>query len=143
MFRKKKEVTAEDLVTELTKPQGSEDWLADYADEGRLSVDVYQTAHELVVRAPIAGVKPEDVDVTMENGVLTIRGARKDVSEIKEEDYYSKECFWGAFARSLNVPIDVDSSKISATLEDGILTVKLPKLNREKTKVIKIKPTSK
>lgn len=143
MFRKKKVKNEEDIVSELTVPTSGDDWLAEYGNEGQLSVDVYQTPNEVYVRAPIAGVKPEDVEVVIENGVLNIKGKRKDELQIKEEDFYMKECFWGAFARSISLPVEVDENRVQASLKDGILVIKISKLRREKGKPVKVKLSTK
>ena len=106
--------------------------------EGELAVDVYQTDSDIVVQSTIAGVKPEDLDISVENDMLTIRGKR--TSETKEEgkNYFYQECYWGAFSRQIILPEEVDPNRIEASMKNGILTIKLPKINRAKMRKIAV-----
>jgi len=108
--------------------------------EGELAVDVYQTDSDIIVQSTIAGVKPEDLDIAAENDVLTIRGKRE--SETKEEgkNYFYQECYWGAFSRQIILPEEVDPNRIEAAMKNGVLTIKLPKINRSKLRKIKVNP---
>lgn len=107
--------------------------------EGQLTIDVYQTPDEVVVESTIAGVKPEDLDISITNEAVTIRGKREKTETIKDEDYFYQECYWGKFSRSIILPQEIDSEKAVASLKNGILVIRLPKLNRQKTKKLKIK----
>lgn len=113
------------------------DWMEDY--EGQLAVDVYQTEDNIVLKAPLAGVKPEDLELSITDEVVTIKGERKTVEEIQRENYLAQECYWGAFARSYVLPVPVTSEKAQATLKNGILTITLPKQEKTKAKKIEIK----
>lgn len=115
----------------------TEDWLAE--SEGQLTIDVYQTPSEIVIRSTIAGVKPEDIDITMTNDMITIKGNRRKNEEVKEEDYYYQECYWGPFSRSVILPVDVEADQADASMINGILTIRLPKIEKVKTKKIEIK----
>ncbi len=106
--------------------------------EGQLTIDVYQTPNEIVIKSTIAGVKPEDLDVTINNDMLTIKGIRKNDARIKPEDYYYQECYWGPFSRSVILPVDVEAESIKAELKNGILTIILPKASKAKTKTITV-----
>ena len=106
--------------------------------DGQLVVDVYETKDNFYVRAPIAGVESDEIDVTVENGMLIIKGERKYEEEKKEKNYFYQECYWGSFSRQILLPDDVDSSKIKASLEKGVLTVKLPKSPKTKKKKVSI-----
>ena len=108
-------------------------------EEGQLALDVFQTKDNIVVKSTIAGVKPEDLDITIANDTVTIRGERKLGEEIKDEDYYAQECYWGGFYRSFRLPIEIDVDKAVADIKDGILTLTLPKASRSKTKKVKIR----
>ncbi len=120
-----------------TKPAGSqEDWLSEY--EGQLTIDMYQTKDNVVIKSTIAGVKPEDIDVTIANDMVTIRGERVRDFEASSEDYFYQECYWGSFSRSVVLPVDVDIENVSADLRDGILTVVLPKAAKSKARKIKV-----
>lgn len=109
------------------------------AEEGQLALDVYQTKDNVVVKSTIAGVKPEDLDITITGDSVTIRGERRQEEEIKEEDYYAQECYWGGFYRSFRLPVEIDVDKAVADIKDGILTLTLPKASRSKTKKVKVK----
>ena len=114
----------------------SEDWLSEY--EGQLTIDMYQTKDNVIIKSTIAGVKPEDIDVTIANDMVTIRGERKRDFEASSEDYFYQECYWGSFSRSVVLPVDVDIENVGADLKDGILTVILPKAAKARAKKIKV-----
>lgn len=116
--------------------QIEEDWLPE--SEGQLTIDVYQTPNEIVIRSTIAGVKPEDLDITITNDMVTIKGKREKDEEVQTEDYYYQECYWGAFSRSVILPVDVEADKATAGMKNGILTIRLPKIERIKTRKISI-----
>jgi len=107
-------------------------------DEGELLLDVYQDDKNIYVKSTIAGVKPEDLEISINNDMLTIRGQRTQADEVKEKDYFYQECYWGSFSRSLILPVEVKTDKVSATLKDGVLTITLPKLQRQRNIPIKI-----
>jgi len=107
-------------------------------EEGQLTLDVYQTPGEIVIKSTIAGVAPEDLDISITNDMVIIKGERKNSEEVKTEDYYYQECYWGKFSRSVILPVDVDPDKSKAVLKNGILTIRLPKIEKVKTKKIKV-----
>ncbi len=116
-----------------------EQWPAEEYEEGQLAIDVYQTPENIIVKSTIAGVKPEDIDISINNDMLTIRGKRKMEEEISENDYFYQECYWGGFSRSIILPTEVKADKIDATIENGILTVTLPKAQAAKQISVKVK----
>ena len=127
----------EELETTTPAPAGSsEDWLSEY--EGQLTIDMYQTKDNVIIKSTIAGVKSEDIDVTIANDMVTIRGERKRDFEASSEDYFYQECYWGSFSRSVVLPVDVDIDNVAADLKDGILTVILPKAAKARAKKIKV-----
>jgi HSP20 family protein len=107
-------------------------------EEGQLTLDVYQTPDDVVILSTIAGVKPADLEVTLNNDLLTIRGSRSNPSEAKPEDYFYTENYWGKFSRSVILPVDVDGDKVRAELKDGVLRVTAPKATKAKTKRIRV-----
>lgn len=131
----KKEEKKERKKIELNVEKVEEEWPE---VEGELAVDIYQTENDLVILSAIAGVKPENLDITIEGDILTIRGEREK-PEQEKGDYFVQECYWGPFSRQIILPTEIDSEKIEAKLRDGILTIRLPKLQKEKKKKIKIK----
>lgn len=129
------ETEVEEVVAE-TKGETDEEWMADY--EGTLNIDLYQTKDNVIIKSTIAGVKPEDLDITIANDMVTIKGERVKAEKIAAEDYFYQECYWGGFSRSVILPVDIDSEHVEADLKDGILTVILPKAAKAKTKKIKV-----
>lgn len=117
-----------------------EDWLESQDEtEGQLTLDVFQDADNIVIKSTIAGVRPEDLDISINNDMLTIKGERKKEETIKEDDYFYQECYWGAFSRSVILPMEVEADKIEAMLKDGVLTIKLPKSRKAKARKIQVK----
>lgn len=126
--------------TSSTKPSVVSQSLYDEdAFEGQLALDVYQTKSHIVILAPIAGVKIEDMEVEVTDDVLTIKGHRKLENTVEEENYFTQECFWGDFSRSIVLPASVDTNKISADFKDGVLKIEIPKIEKARSKVIRIK----
>jgi len=113
-------------------------WPDEYV--GNLAMDMYQTDNEVVVKAMLPGVNPEEVDISITNDVLTIKGEHKEEQETKGENYLHREIQYGMFNRSMPIPVDVQSDKAEATFENGLLTLTLPKAEKVKPKQIKIKP---
>ena len=91
-----------------------------------------------MVKSTIAGVKPENIDISINNDMLTIRGKRLRREEIAEENYLIKECYWGGFSRSVILPVEVEADKVEAALDNGVLTVILPKAKSAKQFSIKV-----
>jgi HSP20 family protein len=102
-------------------------------------LDVYETEDSLVVKAPLPGVRPEDVDISITGDILTIKGESKSEQEVKREDYHRREVRYGSFCRSVPLPTQVEHGKAEAVFEHGILTVTLPKTAEAKPKTIKVK----
>jgi len=139
---KDEEETDNDEKWSLEKPEENDeddDWLDGDYEEGELAVDVYQDKDNVYIKSTIAGVDPEDIDVSIHNDLLTIRGKREQCDEIRKDDYFLQECYWGSFSRSIILPVEVKAEKIDASLKDGILTVKLPKVKKAKKSQVRIK----
>lgn len=113
-----------------------EDW---FEPEGELAVDVFQTDNDMVIQSAIAGVRPEDLDVSIENDVVTIRGVRKNPNENEQKEYFHEECFWGPFSRQVFLPEEVDIKRAEASMKQGILTLRIPKIERQNAKKIPVK----
>lgn len=97
--------------------------------EGQLAVDAYETANELIIKAPVAGVAADQLDIQVTDNLVTIRGQREDAHQLDAENYYLQECYWGSFSRSFELPFTVQSKKAKASIRDGLLTIRLPKDN--------------
>ena len=103
------------------------------------AVDLSETDNEVVVKASLPGVKPEDVDISVNDGILTVKGEKKSDDKTEGENFYRREIRYGAFSRSIPLPAAVDQDKAEAAFTDGVLTVTLPKSAEAKPKQIKIK----
>ncbi|MFA5134931.1 MAG: Hsp20/alpha crystallin family protein [Patescibacteria group bacterium] len=129
----------------LPSPKGAagadgKDWLEDEDYAGQLAVDVYQTEDNIVIKSTIAGVKPEAIDLSVNNDMITIRGKREKEHEVADDDYFYRECYWGGFSRSIILPCEVKVDSIQASMKNGILTVVLPKAKKvSKVTVVKVK----
>lgn len=107
--------------------------------EGQLTIDVYQTPEEIVVESTIAGVDPENLDIDITPEAVTIRGKREKEKKVAEENYFYQECYWGKFSRSVILPQEINPEESTATLKNGVLTVRMPKLKIQKTKKVKVR----
>ena len=124
----------------LNDEETEQNWLEDEQPdvEGQLAVDVFQTKESVVIKAPIAGVDPKQLEVAIAEDVVTIRGERVDDSAVDRENYYVQECYWGAFSRSIIMPVSVNADKAEASLKNGVLTIAIPKVIQDKVKKIKV-----
>lgn len=114
------------------------DWLqAD--EEGQLTVDMYQTPEQIIIQSTVAGVDRENLDVEITRDMVTIRGKRHATQRIQKEDYFYQELYWGAFSRSVLLPQEIDTDGAEATIKNGLLTIKLPKLDKNRTQKLRIK----
>jgi HSP20 family protein len=111
------------------------DWFEENNNKGDLAVDLYQTEEDVIVKTAIAGVKPENLKISLHNDLLTIKGFRQEESDWSKREYLYQECLWNSFSRSLIIPHEVDSEKIEANLENGVLTITLHKINRSNVQV--------
>jgi HSP20 family protein len=106
---------------------------------GRLAVDMYETEDSVVVKSAIPGVDPSDIDISIQNDTLTIKGETKMEKEVAEAAYVVREHYYGAFSRCLLIPVSIKADEAEAEFEDGVLTLTLPKADELKPKAIKVK----
>lgn len=134
------EIIREPMITgeKIKTVEKSGDWMNE-EEEGQLAVDVFQTPNEIIIQAVVAGVKPDELDVSITQDMVTLRGRRQKQREISGEDYYYQELYWGAFSRSILLPQEVDADSAEATLKNGVLTIKLPKLDKNRVQKLKVK----
>lgn len=125
-------------ATELSIKEGLAPAFNDEAD-GQLTVDVYQDKDDIIVQSAVAGVHEDDLDIHITNDSVTIRGKRERSQKIEDKDYFYQECFWGTFSRTVILPAEVDPEKSVAALKNGVLTVRMPKLSRQRSKKLKVK----
>jgi len=119
------------------KEEVTEEWLED-EEEGQLAIDAYHDDENVIIKAPIAGVNTEDLEIQITDEVVTVRGQRKNESASSRENYFVQECYWGSFMRSYILPVPVDAAKAEASMKSGILTIKIPKQEKTKTRVLKV-----
>lgn len=116
----------------------SDDWDEEEAVPGQLAVDVYETKEKLVVKGRVAGVNKSDLDVSIADNTLSIRGTLSAGSEDDVENYFVQECYWGEFSRSIALPVAVKEEEIEAVLKDGVLTVSFTKVKQDTVKKIQV-----
>jgi len=108
--------------------------------EGELAIDVFETDNDIVIQSTIGGTKPEDLDISVENDLVTIRGNREKSVEKEGKKYFYQECYWGSFMRQVILPEEVDGARAKASMKNGVLTLTMPKLHRKKKRKIMVKP---
>lgn len=107
--------------------------------EGELSVDVYQTPTHIIIKAMIAGVRPEDLDISITRDMVTIRGKREHHTEGTAGDFFFQELYWGAFSRTIVLPQEVEIEEAEATEKHGLLVIRLPKMDKGRQAKLKVK----
>ena len=114
-------------------------WIEEEAEEAELAVDVYETPTEIIIQTMVAGVRPEDLELSIARDMVTIKGKREESRTIDEDNYFSKELYWGKFSRTLSLPQEIEPEEVEATEKHGLLTIKLQKVDKDKTNNIKVK----
>ncbi len=97
-------------------------------DGGQLTVDIFQTGTEIVIQSTIAGSDPNDIDISITKDMVTIKGSREAHETVEASNYYHQEIYWGSFSRSIILPVDINPDKSKASMKNGVLTIRLPKL---------------
>ena len=117
----------------LTEEEKSDD------EDGQLTVDVYKTKNLIIIKSIIGGVSSDDLDISVTSDMVTIKGKRNNPDDVMPDDYYYQECFWGNFSRSIILPNDIKTEGVEATIKNGILTIKLPKIEKNSSMKIEVK----
>ena len=115
------------------------EWLEEENGDGQLAVDVYQTPDDIFIRAMVAGVKAEDLDISITRDMVTIKGLREGSQEISEENFFFKELYWGTFSRTIVLPQEIDVDAAEAVEKHGLLIIKLPKLDKNRSTKLKVR----
>lgn len=124
---------------DMTSKDAAQDhWMNHVEDEGQLAVDVYQTDDSVIVVAPIAGVSQDNLEISITDEILSVRGTRTQHEQVSSENYFVQECYWGSFSRSYVLPVAVDPDGATANLKDGILTIRIPRIEKSKTRILKV-----
>lgn len=113
--------------------------IEDDQSEGQLPVDVYQTPNEIVIRAFVAGVRPDELNVSISRDMVVIEGSRDERDTVIDSDYFTRELFWGSFSRTILLPQEVDVDNSSAGAKDGLLSIILPKLDKARQTKLRVK----
>lgn len=126
------------------KVKTSNNWLDEEEPEtieevGELSVDVYQTDNDIVIQAMIAGVRPEDLNVSITREMVTVEGKRQKASEVESDGYFMRELYWGSFARKILLPCEVEPDEAEAYEKNGLLTLRMPKIDKARTQKVKVR----
>ena len=119
-------------------PTADDEWDAEEPVPGQLAVDVYETKDKLFVKARTAGVNKNDLDVSISDNTLSIRGTLSSGYEEDVEQYHLQECYWGEFSRSIVLPVPVKEDEIEAVLKDGVLTIGFTKVKQDTVKKIQV-----
>lgn len=114
-------------------------WIEEENEEAELAVDVYQTPTDIIVQTFVAGVKPEDLELSIARDLVTIHGRREEHRNIDEENYFAKELYWGKFFRVISLPQEVEPEEVEATEKHGLLTIKLQKVDKDKKNTVRVR----
>ncbi len=110
--------------------------------DGELAVDVYQTPSEIVIRTMVAGIKPEDLDIAISRDMVTVKGSREEAHEVSDGDYFHRELYWGSFSRTIMLPAEIEIEEAQAIEKNGLLTIRLPKIDKERQTKLRVKSNS-
>ncbi len=111
----------------------------DEEQDGELPIDMYQTRDAIVIRALVAGVDPDDLNISITRDMVTLKGQREEVQEAPDEDYYHRELFWGSFSRSIVLPEEIVIDEAEAKEKHGLLEITLPKLDKGRSARLSVK----
>jgi HSP20 family protein len=137
-FLSEDEAPADDAPVDDQQQPEPEEWDEEEQIAGQLAVDVYETKEKLVVKGRVAGVNKSDLDVSISDNTLSIRGTLSTGNEDGVENYFLQECYWGEFSRSIVLPVPVKEDEIEAVLKDGVLTVSFAKVKQDTVKKIEV-----
>lgn len=110
-------------------------------EEGELAIDMHQTPTDIILKTIVAGVRPEDIDISIARDMVTIKGKREENHDTIDEDYFHRELYWGAFSRTVILPTEIDVDEAEALNKNGMLVIRLPKLDKNRQTKLKIKTT--
>jgi HSP20 family protein len=113
--------------------------LEEAEEEGQLAIDMYQTPSEIIIKTMIAGVKQEDLDVSITRDMVVIKGRREETNDTVGNDYFHKELYWGSFSRTIILPQEIDVDESEAINKNGLLIIRMPKIDKHRQAKLKIK----
>ena len=126
-------------VNDMIEENIEEENILNDEEEGQLAVDMCQTPTEIIIKTMVAGVKPEDLDISITRDMVTIRGKRMETYESNENDFFHKELYWGSFSRTIILPSEIEIEEAEASEKHGLLTLILPKIDKNKQSKLKIR----
>lgn len=126
-------------VGNASRGESLPNWAEEESEDGELTVDVYQTPNEIVIKTMVAGVRPEDLDITITRDMVTIKGKRETEKTVSDDDYFHQELFWGSFSRTIMLPAEIEVEESEAIEKHGLLIIRLPKIDRHKQARLKVK----
>ena len=126
-------------IKSISKSMDQDEWMEAEAEEGQLTVDLYQNASDIYVETMVAGVRPEDLHISITRDMITIRGKREQARTVNDEDFFTRELYWGSFSRTISLPAEVEAEEAEAIEKHGLLVIRLPKINKDKQTNLKVK----
>lgn len=114
-------------------------WAKEETEEGELAVDVFQTPTEIVIKAMIGGVRPEDLNISSNRDMVIIKGKREDTETAMAGDYFKQELYWGSFSKTISLPAEVEPDEAEVSERHGLLTIRLPKVDRSRIQKLKVR----
>ena len=123
----------------VKKEKDKETWMEEDSSVGELAVDVYQTPDNIFIKTMVAGVKPEDLDVSITRDMVTVTGRREESRTTSDDDYFLKELYWGEFSRTILLPAEIEPENAEAYEKHGLLIIRLPKVNKDKQTKLRVK----
>src|SRR3989344_2705840 len=127
------------LPAESAGSNRDNNWIKEEAEEGELAVDVFQTPTEIVIKAMIGGVRPEDLNISITRELVTIKGKREETETVNGPDYFQQELYWGSFSKTILLPSEVEPEEAEAVERHGLLTIRLPKIDRGRVQKVKVR----
>ncbi|HEY4499482.1 MAG TPA: Hsp20/alpha crystallin family protein [Candidatus Paceibacterota bacterium] len=127
----------------ITVHQQEKEWVPeeDNGEEGQLAVDVYQTPEDIVIKTMVAGVRPDDLDISITRDMVTIKGTREAANEVTEDNFFFKELYWGTFTRTIVLPQEIEVEGAEAVEKHGLLIIRLPKVDKGRQTKLRVKAT--
>ena len=116
-----------------------EAWFDEESEDGELTIDVYQSPSEIVIKSMVAGVKPEDLDISITRDMVTIKGKRETERTVSDDDYFHRELYWGSFSRTIMLPAEIEVEEADAVEKHGLLIIRLPKIDKNRQTRLRVK----
>ena len=124
---------------EVSNIKNDTPWIKEEAEEGELAVDVFQTPTEIVIKAMMGGVRPEDLNISSNRDMVIIKGKREDTETATGADYFKQELYWGSFSKTISLPAEVEPDEAEVSERHGLLTIRLPKVDRSRIQKLKVR----